>query len=223
MSSQHRYRTLGTARARRSMTSGPGEPTRSPWFNIGHEKKWATMDTTPTQWPTTMTTSCGRSSHPGGAASDNLATCHPQCYCAVLQQFRVHRVMDPLDYPRSACRNIGPLQYRVQGIRRTGQTRVYPCAGNAATTRPTTCRLRSIPRWPTPPTVMVSTAAWAGTDRRPGTIRSSVAVNASHRTPSGTGAVASRRNNGEPSRRARAIAPTGSRFAQGDPQMGTRG
>ena len=35
----------------------------------------------------------------------------------------------------------------------------HPYAGNAATMRPTTWRLRSIPRWPTPPTVIVSTSA----------------------------------------------------------------
>jgi catalase len=33
----------------------------------------------------------------------------------------------------------------------------YPCADNAATMRPTTCGLTSIPRCPTPPTVTVST------------------------------------------------------------------
>ena len=33
----------------------------------------------------------------------------------------------------------------------------YSYAGNAATMRPTTWRLRSIPLWPTPPTVTVST------------------------------------------------------------------
>ena len=49
---------------------------------------------------------------------------------------------------------------------------------------------------------------------------SSVAVNANHRTPSGTGAEASRRNSGEPSRSARTIAPNGSRFAHGEPPKG---
>ena len=47
---------------------------------------------------------------------------------------------------------------------------------------------------------------------------SSVAVNASHRTPSGTGAEASRRNSGEPSRSSGTIAPNGSRFAHGEPR-----
>jgi hypothetical protein len=49
---------------------------------------------------------------------------------------------------------------------------------------------------------------------------SSVAVNASHRTPSGSGAEASRRNRGDPSRSARITAPIGSRFAHGDPANG---
>ena len=76
--------------------------------------------------------------------------------------------------------------------------------------------------WPTPPTVTVSTSGWGGTDRRPGTIMSAVAVNASHRTPSGTGAEASRRNSGEPSRSARTIAPNGSSAAHGEPPKGAR-
>ena len=85
---------------------------------------------------------------------------------------------------------------------------------------PTTCRLRSIPLWPTPPTSTVSTSGWGGTDRKPGTIMSAVAVNASHRTPSGNGAAASRRNSGEPSRSAGTIAPNGSSAAHGEPPKG---
>ena len=49
---------------------------------------------------------------------------------------------------------------------------------------------------------------------------SSVAVNASHRTPSGIGAEASRRSSGEPSRSSRMIGPNGSRCAHGEPPKG---
>ena len=38
---------------------------------------------------------------------------------------------------------------------------------------------------------MVSTSAWLGTERGPGTMMSRAAVTANHRTPSGTGAEAS--------------------------------
>ena len=68
--------------------------------------------------------------------------------------------------------------------------------------------------------VTVSTAAWAGTARTPGTTMSSVALIASHRTPSGTGAEPSRRKSGEPSRSARTIAPNGTRCAHGEPPNG---
>ena len=95
-----------------------------------------------------------------------------------------------------------------------------PCAGNAATMQSTTRRLISMPRWPMPSTVMVSTSAWAGTDRGRGTMMSSPAVTANHRTPTGTGAEARRRNKGEPGRRARSRSPNGSRSAQGDPPNG---
>jgi len=94
------------------------------------------------------------------------------------------------------------------------------CADNAAVMQPITWRLSSIPRWPTPLTVMVSTWAWVGTDRIPGTMMSSAAVTASHRTPSGTGAEARRCNSGEPGRSARTISTNGTRPAQGDPPNG---
>jgi integrase len=32
-------------------------------------------------------------------SADNVAICKPGCYCAVLQQFRVHRVMNNLHHP----------------------------------------------------------------------------------------------------------------------------
>jgi hypothetical protein len=32
-------------------------------------------------------------------SADNFAVCQAGCYCAVLQQFRGHRVMDILYYP----------------------------------------------------------------------------------------------------------------------------
>ena len=105
--------------------------------------------------------------------------------------------------------------------------RAYPDAGNASshagkasTISRTTFGLRSIPLCPTPPTVSASTSALIGTDRRPGTTTSNLAVKASHRTPSGNGPEASRRNSGEPSRSARAISPNGSRLAHGEPPNG---
>jgi hypothetical protein len=97
---------------------------------------------------------------------------------------------------------------------------VVPSAHNAAVTHPITRRFRSIPRWPTPLTVMVSTWAGDGTDRSPGTMMSSAAVTDSHRTPSGNGVEASRRNSGDPGRSARTISTTGSTPAQGDPPNG---
>ena len=83
-----------------------------------------------------------------------------------------------------------------------------------------TCRLRSIPRWPTPSNVMVSTWACDGTERSPGTMMSSAAVTDSHRTSSGNGVEATRRNNGEPGRSARTISGNGNTPAQGDPPNG---
>ena len=49
---------------------------------------------------------------------------------------------------------------------------------------------------------------------------SSVAVTDSHRTPSGNGVEASRRNSGAPGRSALTISTTGSTPAQGDPPNG---
>ena len=49
---------------------------------------------------------------------------------------------------------------------------------------------------------------------------SSAAVTDSHRTPSGIGAEATRRNTGEPGRSARTISTNGSTPAQGDPPNG---
>ncbi len=96
---------------------------------------------------------------------------HDEC-SEVLSRKQLNSLTGRVDeFPHSACLVGGP-----------------PDAGNAATMRLTTCRLRSIPLWPTPPTVTVSTSAWVGTDRRPGTIMSSVAVTPADRMPSGTGA-----------------------------------
>ena len=94
------------------------------------------------------------------------------------------------------------------------------CAHNAALMHPITCRLKSIPRWPTPSNVMVSTWACDGTERSPGTMMSSAAVTDSHRTPSGNGAEATRRNSGEPGRSARTISVNGNTPAHGDPPNG---
>ena len=80
--------------------------------------------------------------------------------------------------------------------------------------------------------VTVSTSAWAGTDRMPGTTMSNVALIASHRTPSGTGAEPSRRKSGEPSRSARTNRPerhkmrprrTSERCAEGDNRVDLSG
>ena len=56
-----------------------------------------------------------------------------------------------------AVRRIYWRNRHIRSVRYSCHGPAYSYAGNASTMRPTTWRLRSIPLWPTPPTVTVST------------------------------------------------------------------